>query len=983
MFRIGQRWMSEMEPELGLGMVQAIDRRIVTIDFPASGCTRSFAIASAPLRRIRFHPGDTVLLRDGTSFRIVEAEERDGLMLYNGERMGAREEMLADTISINTPRDRLLNGYIDANSDYLLRYRTHLHRYRYRQSPLCGLLGGRIDLIPHQLYVADTVSARPNPRVLLSDETGLGKTIEAALILHRLLAVGRIERVLICVPEPLMHQWFVELLRRFNLLFRIYDAGYIESLAASQPDQNVFLEEQLVLCSIELLTGHPEWGEQAAAAGWDMLVIDEAHHLVDPGPAYQVAKALCAASGGVLLITATPEQLGHASHFSRLRLLDPAKYSDPGRFEKDERAYGERVAVLNKIVDGGRLTPRQESSLAELAPAWAAREERALTRRLREDPQARTAFIAEVVDRQGTGRAVFRNTRAVISGFPARRVTMIPLAGGPELQAQAAREIAQFTGGPGPLPPLLTPSSEAGSALAEALGEEVADPPAASPAAAAQHRKRPHAGPGPAWAYDHDPRLAWLAQHLRQHRRSKMLLICHSAEQAAAIAPALQSLINIRIALFHEHLSLLQRDRNAAWFAETEGARVLVCSEIGSEGRNFQFCHQLFLFDLPPDPELLEQRIGRLDRIGQKETIEILVPYLEGSGQEVIARWYHEGLNAFAANLPGAWKIHTALGPELAERAATARIGGLESFIQRTRALQAEIAVAMQKGQDRLLALNSCHPEAAHDLQSGIAAHDESQELEKYLLKIFDLYGILAEEIGRRTFQLNLSLLSQPEFPLPALKREQLIVTFDRRTALSHEEIEFLTWDHPMVTGAMDLLLGHEKGNCTVCLMPGLGKEEHLLEALFLLECVKHQRAHPDRFLPPTPIRVLIGEDLSDRTATWPMNRLAATVRNDPHARLAAGEMFLQEQLPVLLTAAQQHAEKRREALVAAAVQRLHTTLQYEVGRLRALAPAGDEESARLIAALTEEEKRLEESVQQARLRLDSLRLIGPLPDAE
>ncbi len=933
MFRIGQRWISEMEPELGLGSVTAIDRRVVTIEFPASGSARRFAIASAPLRRIRFKPGDTITLRDGTAFRVLEAAEEEGLMRYSGERMGAGEEMLADTIRINTPRDRLINLFIDPNSDYLLRYRTHLHRYHYRRSPLRGLLGGRIDLIPHQLFVAATASARPYPRVLLSDETGLGKTIEAALILHRLLAIGRIERVLIALPEPLVHQWFIELLRRFNLLFRLFDADYIESLLASQPGANVFYEEQLVLCSIDLLTDHPEWAEQAVAAGWDMLVIDEAHHLVDPGPAYALASALCAAAAGVLLITATPEQLGHASHFSRLRLLDPVKYSDPERFTTEEQAYAGRVAVLNKIIAGGRLTPREEARLAELAPSWAAREGRTLARRLREDAVAREAFIAEVVDRQGTGRAVFRNTRAAMSGFPERHVTLIPLAGSAEDRARVAGEIAAF-----------------------------ADPAAAG-----------------VQAYQGDPRLVWLAHHLHQQRRSKLLLICHTAGQAVAIAAALQKLINIRIALFHEQLSLLQRDRHAAWFAESDGARVLVCSEIGSEGRNFQFCHELFLFDLPLDPELLEQRIGRLDRIGQQEAIKILVPFLEGSGQEVIARWHHEGLNAFAANLPGSWKLHAALGGELAERAGTGRPEGLEAFIQRTRALRAEIAVALQKGQDRLLALNSCRPEAAQTLQQEIAAMDESQELDKFMLKLFDRYGILAEEVGRRTWQLNLALLSQPEFPLPALKREQLVVTFDRRIALIHEEIEFLTWDHPMVTGAIDLLLGHERGNCAVCLMADLAEGELLFEALFLVECIRHQRAHPDRFLPPTPIRIVIDQDLRECTAAWPMQALSAAVRNDPHARLATEDTFKQNQLPGLLEAAQQAAEKRQAALTRGAIARLHETLQQEIGRLRELAPADDPESSARIAALAAEEKMLEESVLEARLRLDSLRLIGPI----
>src|SRR5262249_47911084 len=130
--------------------------------------------------------------------------------------------------------------------------------------------------------------------------------------------------------------------------------------------------------------------------------------------------------------------------------------------------------------------------------------------------------------------------------------------------------------------------------------------------------------------------------------------ICRTQAKVTAIEATLrQQLKNMKAAVFHEGLSLLQRDRNAAWFADKHGAQVLLCSEIGSEGRNFQFAHHLVLFDLPLDPEILEQGIGRLDRIGQTSEIQVHVPFVTGTGQEVLARWYHDGLNAFEKNLQG------------------------------------------------------------------------------------------------------------------------------------------------------------------------------------------------------------------------------------------------------------------------------------------------------------------------------------------
>src|SRR5699024_627714 len=129
--------------------------------------------------------------------------------------------------------------------------------------------------------------------------------------------------------------------------------------------------------------------------------------------------------------------------------------------------------------------------------------------------------------------------------------------------------------------------------------------------------------------WNFDPRVEWLLGFLTANRHEKVLVICAQAATALQLEQVLREREGIRAAVFHEGMSLLERDRAAAYFAsEEEGAQVLLCSEIGSEGRNFQFANQLVMFDLPFNPDLLEQRIGRLDRIGQNRDIDISVPYL-------------------------------------------------------------------------------------------------------------------------------------------------------------------------------------------------------------------------------------------------------------------------------------------------------------------------------------------------------------------
>ena len=159
-------------------------------------------------------------------------------------------------------------------------------------------------------------------------------------------------------------------------------------------------------------------------------------------------------------------------------------------------------------------------------------------------------------------------------------------------------------------------------------------------------------------------------------------------------------------------MTLLQRDRSAAYFSEDDGARILICSEIGSEGRNFQFAHHLVLYDLPENPELLEQRIGRLDRIGQSETIKIHVPYIEAEREEQLARWYHDGLDAFEHSLHGATEILKELGGLPKESMSEDEF---LQFIKKSQQSRAQIAQQLKKGYDRLLELNSNRPEVSQD----------------------------------------------------------------------------------------------------------------------------------------------------------------------------------------------------------------------------------------------------------------------------
>ncbi len=937
-FRIGQRWISESEPELGLGILESVSRYQLRLLFPASSEARLYAPGTAPIKRVEFREGDSVQSQSGQVVLIESVREEDGLLVYIGGGFELAEADLADTISFSKPEDRLIGGQIDKSDTFALRYEAIACSSRARQSEVSGFSGGRIDLIPHQLYIAAEVANRYAPRVLLADEVGLGKTIEACLILHRLHLTGRAERVLIVLPESLVHQWFVELLRRFNMWFTLFDDERGESILASPEASNPFMEEQLVITSIGTLLGDERWAEFAKEAKWDLLVVDEAHHLEwspeSVSPEYELVEGLSQKSHGLLLLTATPEQLGAEGHFARLRLLDPERYPDLESFKQEQSEYSAVATVANKLVEQISLTAEDVQFLRE---TFIELDDGEFAARITEPK----SLLEDLVDRHGTGRVIFRNSRDALQGFPERKALPTSLEARKTLSEMELQErlLREFD-------------------IEVQIGAEE-----------------------PGYDFKHGPRIKWLADLLRELGDAKVLLICRTKAKVDAIQLALGEEINVKAAVFHEDLSLLQRDRNAAYFAEKDGARILLCSEIGSEGRNFQFAHHLVLFDLPLNPELLEQRIGRLDRIGQSETIRVHLPYLKNSCTELLVRWHHEGLNGVEHSLKGG-NAYLAKYRDSLIRLGKLYHEGSEAVKEDADAMIAESAVfrsdlesKLSQGQDRLIALNSFKEAVASDLVDQIAELDKDHSLDTFMNRIFDHFGVSVDDIDQRTFRLEPSQLFVESFP--GLPEEGTTVTADRSKAIGREDIGFLSWDHPMVRGSIDLILSSEKGNSTIVVWAddSVDAPPILIEAIFVLESVAPARLHVDRFLPPTPVRILVdmaGADASDDFSHEMINR---KTRDEEAFRLKQNPEVLQALVPQMLKAAREHARTQKSVFLSKAMQVAHDRLNGEATRLKELRkvnPNVREEEIRIAENVVND---VTKHIAKAHLRLDSVRL--------
>lgn len=966
-FQPGQRWISDGESDQGLGTVTNVESRFVSIMFTATGDIRKYAIDNAPLTRVIFQRGDVIPSHEGWRLTINDIEEIDGLLTYHGTRVDTdesaslKEVMIDHFIKFNKPHDRLLNGQVDRLDWFRLRKDSLKHQFQQQQSTLTGLTGGRVSLIPHQLYIADEVGSRFAPRVLLADEVGLGKTIEAGLIIHQQLVTGRAQRVLIIVPESLTHQWLVEMLRRFNLHFSIFDETRCQEIANSGDEEetiNPFSSEQLVLVNLDLITQQPQWYEALIEEEWDLMVVDEAHHLnwqVDNASIeYLCIEQLAQIIPGVLLLTATPDQLGHESHFARLRLLDPDRFYDYQTFTEEETHYTEVADAANALVANTPLNKEQQHVLTTLlAESDISTLLADLNGNETQQSTARKELLNQLLDRHGTGRILFRNSRNTIKGFPERKLHATPL-----IMPEAYQEsIEDF---------LLSDTREN---LADKKQATFINTPERLFSLSSVEQ----------W-YDIDPRVDYLIALLNDLNKEKLLVICAHAETAIELEQALRIKQGIRAAVFHEGLSIFERDRAAAYFAQDEdSAQVLLCSEIGSEGRNFQFAHHLVLFDLPTNPDLLEQRIGRLDRIGQTQTVNLHVPYFEHSMQSALFQWYHHGLNAFEQTCVTGRAVYEAQTEQLLalQFSPIADDASIKQFVENSHALHLRIKADLETGRDKLLELNSSGQGRAEVLVDEIIQQDNHTSLPQFMFQVFDVFGIAQDDKAD-----NAIALQPTEHMLsgnfPCLPDDGTTVTFHRDTALACEDYHLLTWDHPMVTGAIDLVLSDDVGNSSIGLLknPALPAGTFFLECFFTLEATAPSQLQLKRYLPTTPIRVLVDKNannLADKVSEAVLDQQLIPVKKQVALQLVKA---LKQQVSPLVDKAENHAKSDVGALITSAKTLMTEKLTQEWQRLSALKAINPSVRQEELDFISLQQQELDSYIDKAQLKFEVIRLI-------
>jgi ATP-dependent helicase HepA len=706
---VGDHLTHRFNPELGAGRVTAIEGRVLVVHFPQHGTTLRLAASSDAL--------------------VPEAEQSR-----------RRDRSLVE---------RLAAGDIDETEDFLTRLDV-LHLLATREaSGLGSFLGGRVRLFPHQLYVAERATARMPVRWLLADEVGLGKTIEAALIMNRLLHTQRIERCLVVAPEALTVQWLGELWRKYHQVFTLLDALRLTDVARDfGAGFNPFDVHRRAVVALETLVERPDLTAQAVTTGIDLLVVDEAHRLRrlpgHPGePEYRAIAPMAALGRHVLLLSATPLEDDAHGFFRLLQLLRPEEFPEEMNVEA-RLASGVPLPPCTsstRRLEIGGLPPRAPVAVDVPAAAFG---------------QSASSPEEDGGHLPGTNRALLAADRH-----------------NPVAERRALDRIRRALASGAALRAVLGPDETALRQQAEAM--DLAD-----------------------------PRLQWLLQQAQRWRRAneKTLVFAAHRETLEMLRDALSARAQLASGVFHEELSVARRDTEVARFRADDGPSLLVSTEAGGEGRNFEFCHRLVLYDLPWKPAAVEQRIGRLDRIGRRIPVQIVYfRPASGIGADVVRLFERLGIfhEPMAGVEPQLAHVESALEEIALQPDARLSDAHIERLIAAARAARTRVREAAYQQLHR----DPYRAELGPSILAGVP-EDLDALMEQVVVDAASGLGFRVEQVRReRAYAIefgNEALIDS----LPGVPGGSAFIgSFDREYAVEHETIDFFASGHPLVEGLL------------------------------------------------------------------------------------------------------------------------------------------------------------------------------------
>jgi len=737
------------------------------------------------------------------------------------------------------------NGEFDDPDRFNLRTRAAELDLAHRQDRFVALESNRIDIAPHQVKAAHEILTSYDHRYLIGDEVGLGKTIEAAIVIEELAARGQADRVLIVAPAPLTTQWQEELREKFDQNYVIYDRDYVEAKRDAHPTENVWSQEDRIITSIDFAKQEDMRAAlENVGEDWDIALFDESHHLTarregkrgkDPTDRYKVGKVVSETSDGLLFLTGTPHKGKRDQFYFMISLLDPYRF----RHEDDVNKEGLEDLMIRRLKsemyesDGSKMFPDKniQTLPVDLKPQ---------ERELYEDI---TEYITEHYnlatreENDAAGFAMVLYQKRLVSSIHAIRKSLRNRMDAIEAGGADPNDLSQVTKS------LLSEYREDPEMLTDAQREHVEEELGAAAASTDPEKVKEELEIvrnlyNQAKAIDVDTK----AEELRNYVDG--ILEKDPEEKILIFTEYTDTLEYLRDRVFRErdvaeiYGDLSQSQRQEEFEKFEYSSNIMIATDAAREGLNLQFAHIMVNYDLPWNPTRIDQRIGRLHRYGQEETVEIRNLFIENTRESDILQRLFEKID----------EIEETLG-------MSSDVLGL--VLEETD-LEQQIMSALAKGEDG--------DEIAEDLESQIEEQKEAVRRVDEELLIRDKFDLreendeileIVEESGEDTVSdEDVEFLIRTvcsEFggglvnarPGPADdggKVFDLVVpdrltgkevedrydsaTFDRENAVEDEKLEFITLDHPVVQAIIDFCMDTDAvGGQTTVLTGGQGIE--------------------------------------------------------------------------------------------------------------------------------------------------------------
>jgi ATP-dependent helicase HepA len=800
------------QPEWGTGHLLSLEeeglRAVVAFPARENGAPILVSTKGGGLVHSALRPGEGVRTAKGKT-GVVEREEEGGRGLRRyviALEDGTETELPETEVRALPPKPDLIammkEGRIADGKNFLLRRATLRLDDERRNDAFGALLASRVMVKPHQVGVVQRVLSSRRPRFVLADEVGLGKTIEAGMIFSALRLAGLAKRVLVVAPAHLTVQWLVELFHKFNHLFTLMDSERHENSLDAEPTLNPWARFDLVVTSLELLQRSEQFREEAGdpKAHWDLVIIDEAHHLKGE-KAYEAAQALARNTYGLLLLTATPMQLDPAEYQSLLSLIDPLTAPSVKEFEARLARQEELSKAVRALLEGKKTSAAVKDLVARFPNDEALAE---IT-----DAEEMLIHLAETYS---LSDRLIRNRRVQVGGFSQRRLHVHAVT----LPADEldSRQKA--------LDALAKDGSVHGAALAN-LVRRLESSPAAFQAALSSNKAL--AGVR-VQLPERDAKFSAFVELLKsiwaREKNAKVLVFTEARDTLERLQTRLRH-DHVEALGYHGDLPMVERDRQVARFRDPEGPKLLICTEVGGEGRNFQFAHHLVHYDLPWSPAMVEQRIGRLDRIGQTQNVDIHVFEVAGTFSADVLAVLRDAVGVFGETVGGLDAVLEEVEPKLTELAlapAKQRAAYVKELERRVAAARKQVKQAYDplldlRSFDRL-AVTALVERAEHridheaqgdesldDRLLGLA-RDLDERLEENITELADRIGVRVDtdqevDAFQAAFHFGHALAVEALPGFDIAQERTVLGTFWRDTAVEQEEIEYFATGHPLV----------------------------------------------------------------------------------------------------------------------------------------------------------------------------------------